>query len=146
MGELGGQRLAAPADQHVGVGQDLHVSLGGADELLWKGVLANQLGAHLLLVEPYRDAAGLFVHLRVGTVIEDGDGAVLVAAGVVLVGELGAWTHLEVAVFPSQPPQDLPTVALYLVDAPGVAGREEQIAIVVYVYGVDVEVVVAMAG
>src|SRR5215216_7966050 len=97
MGELGDERLAAPTDEHVGVGQQLHVPLGGRDGLLRGGVLANQLGAHLLLVEPYQDPVGLYVHLRMGAVIEDGDGAVLVAPSVVLEGAPGARTHIEVA-------------------------------------------------
>src|SRR5215211_5358977 len=70
MGELGDERLAAPTDEHVGVGQQLHVSLRGGETLLWRGVLANQLGAHLLLVELYHDPAGSIVHLGMGAVIE----------------------------------------------------------------------------
>jgi hypothetical protein len=54
MGELEGKRLAAPADEHVGVGRELHVALGGGERLLCRGVLENQLGAHLLLVERHR--------------------------------------------------------------------------------------------
>src|SRR5215208_212248 len=142
MGELGDQRLAAPTDEHVGVGQQLHVPMGGRDGLLRGGVLANQLGAHLLLVEPYQDPARLYVHLRMGAVIEDGDGAVLVAPSVVLEGAPGARTHIEVALLPAEAPQDLSTGAFYLVDAPGVASGDEQVAIEIYVYGVDVEVVV----
>src|SRR5918998_2326373 len=89
MGELGDERSTAPADQHVGVGQELHVSLGGGETLLGRGVLAYQLGTHLLLVELYHDPAGSIVHLGVGAVVEDGNSAVSLAPGVVLVGALG---------------------------------------------------------
>src|SRR5918997_2312514 len=97
MGELRDVGPTAPAYQHVGVGQELHVSLGGRETLLWRGVLAHQLGTHLLLVELYHDPARSIVHLGVGSIVEDGDGAVTVAAGVVLEGALGTGTHLEVA-------------------------------------------------
>src|SRR5215211_3062282 len=146
MGELGDERSTAPADQHVGIGQQLHVSLGSGETLLGRGVLAHQLGTHLLLVELYHDPAGSVVHLGMGTVVEDGDGAVSLAASVVLEGALGARTHIEVALLAVQSPCDLPALALYLVDAPGIAGTEEQVAVGLYVYGVDVEVVVDMVG
>src|ERR687894_1630461 len=126
MGELRDVGPTAPAYQHVGVGQELHVSLGGGESLLWRGVLAHQLGTHLLLVELYHDPAGSIVHLGVGSVVEDGDGAVSLAPGVVLEGALGAWTHLEVALFPAESPHDLAAVALYLVYGPRVAGTKEQ--------------------
>src|SRR5215208_8176988 len=146
MGELRDVRLTAPADQHVGVGQDLHVSLGGAETLLWRGVFAHQLGTHLVLVELYHDPAGLFVHLGVGAVVEDGDGAVSLTPCVVLEGALGTGTHLEVALLASKTPCDVSVIALYLVDAPGIAGAEEQVAVRLYVYGVDVDVVVEIVG
>src|SRR5215217_5493668 len=144
MGELRDVGPTAPAYQHVGVGQELHVSLGGGESLLWRGVLANQLGTHLLFVELYHDPAGLFVHLGVGAIVEDGDGAVSLAPGVVLEGDAGAQTHLEVALLPSEAPQDLAALVLYFVDTPGGAGRDEQVAIGLDVYGVDVEVVVGV--
>src|SRR5215208_201267 len=146
MGELGDERSTAPPDQHVGVGQELHVSLGGGETLLWRGVLAHQLDTHLLLVQLYRDPAGSIVHFGVGAVVEDGNGAVSLASGVVLEGALGAWTHLEVAPLPAESPHDLAAVALYLVYGPGIAGTEEQVAVGLYVYGVDVEVVVEKVG
>src|ERR687897_789710 len=146
MGELRDVPPTAPAYQHVGVGQKLHVSLGGGESLLWRGVLAHQLGTHPLLVELYHDPAGSIVHLGVGAVVEDGDGAVSLASGVVLEGALGAWTHLEVAPLPAESPHDLAAVALYLVYGPGIAGTEEQVAVGLYVYGVDVEVVVEKVG
>ena len=46
----------------------------------------------------------------------------------------------------SEPPQYLAAVALYLVDGTGIAGRDDQVVVVVYVYGVDVEVVVEIMG
>src|SRR5215208_398574 len=142
MGELRDVGPTAPAYQHVGVGQELHVSLGGGESLLWRGVLAHQLGTHLLLVELYHDPAGLFVHLGVGAIVEDGDVAVSLTPGVVLEGALGTWTHLEVALLASKTPYDLSVLSLYLVDTRGISGTEEQVAVGLYVYGVDVEVVV----
>ena len=41
---------------------------------------------------------------------------------------------------------DLAAVALYLVDGTGIAGRDDQVVVVVDVYGVDVEVVVEIVG
>src|SRR5919112_555289 len=146
MGELRDVGPTAPAYQHVGVGQELHVSLGGGESLLWRGVLAHQLGTHLLLLELYHDPAGLFVHLGVGTVVEDGDGGVALASSVVLEGALGALTHLEVALLAPEPPYDHSVLSLYLVHGPGISGTEEQVAVGLYVYGVDVEVVVDVLG
>src|SRR5829696_4535951 len=146
MGELRDVRPTAPAYQHVRVGQELHVSLRGGETLLGRGVLAHQLGTHLLLVELYHDPAGSIVHLGVGAVVEDGNGAVSLAPGGVLEGALGAWTHLEVALLPAESPHDLAAVSLYLVYGPGISGTEEQVAVGLYVYGVDVEVVVEMVG
>src|SRR5215208_660086 len=142
MGELRDVGPTAPAYQHVGVGQELHVSLGGGESLLWRGVLAHQLGTHLLLVELYHDPAGLFVHLGVGAIVEDGDVAVSLTPSVVLEGALSTWTHLEVALLASKTPYDLSVLSLYLVDTRGISGTEEQVAVGLYVYGVDVEVVV----
>jgi hypothetical protein len=79
-------------------------------------------------------------------VVEDGDGAVLVAPSVVLEGGPGVIAHLEVALFTAEAPQDPAALAVDLGDGPGVAGRDEQVAVVVDVYGVDVEVVVAVGG
>jgi hypothetical protein len=109
-------------------------------------VLVNQLDTHLLLVELYHDPAGSIVHLGVGAVVEDGDGAVSLAAGVVLEGAPGTGTHLEIALLPAESPHDLATVALYLVYGPHVADTEEQVAVGLYVYGFDVEVVVDVVG
>src|SRR5215208_6472236 len=117
------------------------------EELIGMGVLGDQGCAHLLLVELEHDATGLFDRPGVavmnarGAVVEDGDGAVGLAAGVVLVSESGSWPHLEVALFPSQPPYDLAALAIDLVDAGCPAATDKQVAIVIYVYGVDVEVV-----
>ena len=35
----------------------------------------------------------------------------------------------------------LPALAVYLVDGRGLAGRDEQVVVVIHVYGVDVEVI-----
>src|SRR5215212_9713470 len=86
------------------------------------------------------------MHLRGGTVIENGDGAVSLAPSVVLVGESGARSHLEVALLTPEPPQDLAAFALYLVDGRGPFSGDEEVAVKVYVYGVDVEVVEGRAG
>src|SRR5215217_7586241 len=141
MGELRDVGPTAPAYQHVGVGQELHVSLRGGETLLWRGVLAHQLGTHLLFVELYHDPAESIVHFGVGAVIEDGNSTVSLASGVVLEGDPGVLTHLEVAPLPAKSPYELSALALYLVDAPGIAGTEEQVAVGLYVYGIDVDVV-----
>src|SRR5215210_6506783 len=104
------------------------------------GVLANQGCAHLLLVELEHDATGLFDRLG-DAVFEDGDSAVGLAAGIVLVSESGAWPHLEVALFAAQAPYNLAALAIDFVDAGCPAATDKQVAIMIYVYGVDVEVV-----
>src|SRR5215204_974626 len=105
-----------------------------------------QRGAHLLLVEFEYYTAGLAVHPRVGPVIEDREGAVRLAAGVVLVGEFGAWPHLEVALFTAQPPYNLTALAVDLVGGGGVAGRDDPVTVMIHVYGVDMEVVEVLRG
>src|SRR5215213_2154792 len=52
-----------------------------------------------------------------------------------------AWAHLEVALLASQLPYDLTALAVNLVDRKGPAGTNEQVGVVIDVYGVDVEVV-----
>src|SRR5918993_2367761 len=146
MGELRDVPPTAPAYQHVGVGQELHVSLGGGESLLWRGVLAHQLGTHLLLLELYHDPARSIVHLGMSAIVEDGDCGVALAPGVVLEGAPGARTHLNVALLAAESPHDLAAVALYLVHGPGISGTEKQVVVGLYVYGVDVEVVVDVLG
>src|SRR5215204_7322292 len=93
------------------------------------------------------DAARPFYCLRDQTVkdrvavVEDGDAAVGQAASVVLEAKSAARTHLEVALLASKAPDDLTTFSVYLVDGEGLAGRDEQVVVVIYFYGVDVEVV-----
>src|SRR5215204_1725284 len=86
------------------------------------------------------------MHLRGGTVIENGDGGVSVASSVVLEGEWGARSDLEVAFVAAEPPQDLAALAVDLVDGRGPFSGDEEVAVEVYVYGVDVEVVEGCAG
>src|SRR5215208_962038 len=99
----------------------LPVALGGGEDLLGGGVLAQQRGAHLLFVELQLDHARPLVYRGVGTVVEDGDGAVLLTAGVVLEGGVGALSHFEVALLTAQAPQDPAALAVDLVDSPGVS-------------------------
>src|SRR5215212_9724518 len=63
------------------------------------------------------------------------------AAGVVLVVRPRPLTHGEVAFLSAKAPDHLAPLAVYLVDGGGPAGRDEQVSVVVYVHGVDVEVV-----
>ena len=86
------------------------------------------------------------MHFRGGTVIEDGDGAVSLTPSVVLEGESSTRTHLKVALLTPEPPQDLAALTLYLVDGRGPFSGDEEVAVEVYVYGVDVEVVEGCPG
>src|SRR5918998_4618580 len=86
------------------------------------------------------------MYLRRNTVIEDGDGAIGLAARVVLKDGSSARPHLKCALFPPQAPYDLTGHAVDLVDGGGLAGGDYQVAVVVYVYGVDVEVVKGFLG
>ena len=120
LAELREDQCPAPPYEHVAVGQQLHVAGRVSVLRVGVGVLVHQRGAHLLLVELQHDAAGLFYGLRDvivknrGAVVEDGDGAVGLASGVVLEGKSGAGTHLEVALLPPKTPHDLARVAIYL--------------------------------
>src|SRR5215213_10380341 len=143
--ELGYERRAPPADEHVAVGQDLCVALGGSGDPIGGDILAQQCGFHLVFGETYNDRAGLIIEVGMSAVVEDGDGAVLLTAGIVLEGGPGSLPHLEVALLATKPPQDIARFAVDLVDGPGVAGTDEQVVVVVDIYGVDVEVVVAEA-
>src|SRR5215211_63619 len=145
VGELGGKRFTAPADEHVAVRQHLHIALGGGDQLVGVGVLAHEGRDHVVLVELYHDPARLRVYLGPGAVVEDGDGTVFPTAGVVLPGGAGVLSHLEVALLAAEAPDHLAATAVHLVDGPRVAGGDEQVPVVVDVYGVDVEVVEATA-
>src|SRR5919112_1060414 len=83
----------------------------------------------------------MLVLLRGGAVVEDGDGAVTLAPGVVLGNEAGSWTHLEVALLAAEAPQDLAVLGVDLVDGGGSFGGDEEVTVEIYLYGVDVEVV-----
>src|SRR5829696_5723361 len=145
--ELRDSQSPSPPYKDVAVGQNLHVAGRISVLLVGVGVLAHQRGAHPLLVELQHDTAGLFYDLRDaivknrGAVVEDGDGAVSLAPGVVLEGESGARTHLEIALLPPKTPHDLARVAIYLVDGEGLASGDDQVIVVIYFYGVGVEVV-----
>src|SRR5215203_2717739 len=143
-GMLGDEGGTAPTDEHVPVREVLHVGLVGRERVLWEGILGGQLGRHGLLVEPEADPARGLVHV-LAPVVEEGDGAVFLAAGVVLEGETGPLAHREVAPLPAEAPDHLPALPVYLEDGRGLAGADEQVAVVVLSYGVDVEVVVGVA-
>src|SRR5215203_1945152 len=143
-GMLGEEGGAAPTDEHVPVREVLHVGLVGRERVLWEGILGGQLGCHGLLVEPEADSARGLVHFR-ALVVEEGDGAVFLAAGVVLEGETGPLAHSEVAPLPAEAPDHLPALPVHLVDGGGLAGADEQVAVVVLSHRVYVEVVVGVA-
>src|SRR5919107_4895343 len=85
------------------------------------------------------------MHLWSRAVVEDGDGAILLPSGIVLPVGAGALPHLEVTLLATETPQHLPVSAVYLVDGGGVAGGDEEVVVVVHLYGVDVEVVELVA-
>src|SRR3712207_6291830 len=116
MGELAEERFTAPTDEHVAVGQHLHVALANSKQLIGGGVYAYQGGGHVVLIEFEHDPAGLLVHLGAGAIIENGDGAIGLAPSVVVPGGPGARAHPEVALLPAQPPYDLTALAVYLAD------------------------------
>src|SRR3712207_5226467 len=140
LGEVG---RAAPADEHVAVRQDLHVALVGGEGLLRVEVLLQEGGRHRLLVEPEADAPRLILHGG-PPVVEEGDRAVGVAAGVVLEGEPRPLPHLEVAPLAAQAPDDLSGPAVYLVDGGCPAGRDQEVVLALLLDGVYVEVVVRL--
>src|SRR5215217_2931532 len=132
--------LTAPAHEDVAVRQHLHAALGLTEQFLGVGVLSRQSGAHGVFIDLDHDTAGLFYFVYVA-VVEDGDGAVGVIAGVMLEGRHGARTHLEGTLFPAELPDDLARLSVDFVHSAGITGGDEQVLLIVYVYGVDVEVV-----
>ena len=101
---------------------------------------------HAARVEREDEALRLRLHARRAAVVEDAQArAAGVLAGVVLPGEQGAAAHGEVAPAAAQPPDHLAAVPVELVDRPGVAGGDEQVAVGGDVDRVAVEVVEAGA-
>src|SRR5438309_11896761 len=98
------------------------------------GVLVLEGDGAAGFVESHGQTSGLTLDDGGGAVVEDREGAVRVPAGVVLPGERDLPGHGEVAVLAAQPPEDLSGAAVDLVDRPGVAGRDQQVAV-----GVDVD-------
>src|ERR687886_168103 len=101
------------------------------------GVRTHQCGTHLVHIELDHDAAGLVPHLPRGAIIEDGDGTVGLAPGVVLEGKSGTWAHLEIALLAPKAPYDLAGFTVDFVDGGGFASGDEQVGVVIHVYGVD---------
>src|SRR5215210_1052115 len=132
--------FTAPTDEDVVVGQHLHVALGSSEQHVRVGVLAYHDGTHRLHVKLQHQTSGLLIHIH-AAVIEDGYGAIRLAPSVVLPGPPAARIHLEVALLASQPPHHFAALAVDLVDRGGPAGGDEEVGVVVYVYGVEVEVV-----
>src|SRR5215208_2541516 len=58
-----------------------------------------------------------------------------------LEGESGTGAHLEVALLAPEAPDDTARVAVYLVDGAGLAGADQQVVVMIDVYGVQVEVI-----
>jgi hypothetical protein len=96
-------------------------------------VLAHLGSCHLLQVVLERETVRLIVHVDYA-VIEDSDGAVGLAPGVVLVGPPGARVHLEVALLAAQAPHDLAGFTVDLVDGRGYVSGDEQVGVVIDVY------------
>src|ERR671916_314047 len=139
--------LAAPPDEDVAVRKHLHVALGIRDgHALRREVLAHQARRHSLLVHLQHHSPRAVLLVLRPVVVEEGDGAVRLAAGVVLKGEVRPPPHLEVAPLAPEPPYDLPRPAIYLVDGRRPAGGDEQVVLAVLLYGVYVEVVEAALG
>src|ERR671916_174606 len=139
--------LAAPPDEDVTVRKHLHVALGVRDgHALRREVLAHQARRHSLLVYLQHHSPRAVLLVLRPVVVEEGDGAVRLAAGVVLEGEVRPLPHLEVAPLAPEPPYDIPRPAVYLVDGRRPAGGDEQVVLAVLLYGVYVEIVEAALG
>ena len=139
-GEFGDVGLGAPADEDVVVGEDLDVALAVGEEAVGVLVGVLELGGAVGFVEVEDEGAADLV-----AVVEEGEGAVGLAAGVVLPGEAGVGGDREVGVFAAQAPDDLAGVAVDLVDGVGVAAGDEQVVVVVDGDRVEVDVVPVLA-
>lgn len=146
--------LRAPAHEHVAAGKDLRATLRlrkqvirwkvRADELCGPGVgvqaqdlaAASRRGVHL-------GAAIVLGAMRAVVIQADDLDAIFLAepARVVLEAELGAVGHFEVAAVAVEAPDDATVGAVDLVHGAGVAGRDEVVALGIFVDAVDVEVV-----
>ncbi len=106
-------------------------------------VLAYEGRGHRVLVDLEDDRP---CRCRRHLVIEDRDRSILAPACIVLEREGCAGPHPEVAPLAAEPPQDLAGLAIDLVDGRGVPGGHEQLAVVVDLDRVGVQVVVHLAG
>jgi hypothetical protein len=139
--ELGEERRASPAYKDVAIRQYLHVALGIREQPVGVGVLVHQAGNHFIFVDLDHNGAGLIYSVYVA-IVEDCNSTVGMAAGVMLKGGPDTRTHFEVAILPAKTPDDLSRLPVDLVHRASPAGRDEQVILVIYIYGVDVEVIV----
>ena len=108
-------------------------------------LLGHELGGLGLLVELDGDHPRTVVDPRRGAVVEDHQIAVGQPARVVLPGHQRALAHLERRLGAAEAPDELRRRAIDLVDAPGVARREQEVAVFIDVDRVQVQVVVLAA-
>src|SRR5699024_5125434 len=95
-----------------------------------------------VFIQGQAQAARRFVSVGFAHVIvEQYQGAVGVASGRVLPFEHRVVGHVEVAVRPTQRPDDLTGLPVEFIDRVGVTGRDEYVAVVIQGGRVDVEVV-----
>ena len=95
----------------------------------------------LAVFERHFDRARLRVHRRERAVVEERDRAVGLLTRVVLPRRCGARTQLEARVLAAQLPAHLAGFRIDVVGGPGVARVDQQVAVLLDVDRVDVEVV-----
>ena len=131
----------APAHHPISAGQGLHVALAAGDERVLMLVAAHERRRPGGRVEREFDRARLRVHRRERAVVEERDRAIGLLARVVLPGRVGTWAQLEARVPAAQLPAHLPRFRIDVVRGPGVARVHQQVAVLLRVDRVDVEVV-----
>ena len=138
--ELGDVGLCSPADDHSPSERNWAFPMAAEVSGVGCGYSCRSVASFERVSRPMRIAREGWERLP-GPLSKSVIVPIEMAAGIVLVHELHAGAELEVAAPAAEPPNDLARPAVELVDAPRVAGRDEQVAVCVDVDRVDVEVV-----
>src|SRR5699024_11337550 len=133
--ELGDEGGHPPPDDHVAVGQVLCIAHGEAVPVT-RPECPDQLRGPAPLVDPEGHGRGSRpgALLPAGAVV-DGQRAVRLPPQVVLPGEGPALRDLDVAALAAEAPDHLAASPVDLVPRPGVACRDQQVAVVVLRHG-----------
>ena len=126
-GEFREVGFLTPADEPVAAGEGLEVSLARGQQRLGVSEARDERGGHVGEVKREHDHTRLGVHPRGAAVVEEGDRAVRLLAGVVLVGGARARSHREARMLAAESPDDLAPTGVDVVGGRRIARVDEQI-------------------